>query len=415
MSTTTSAASVVDEIIEFNHSRKSKLVRIKFARMSADLFSFFRATDHLYARAWPELKPPDVGPSVLICGDLHLENVGAYRTDEGDFRFDLNDFDEALVAPCSLDVVRCAASILLAAEVWNLTPIQASGMALAFLDQYRAAVAEAVERHAAGEIAPRSGHGPLWELLGATASATQADLLARYTRPTKGRGQVLIRIPDKIYDIKKKRADEVASAVEEYGQTTATPDAYKVLDVAGRIAGLGSLGLRRYVVMVAGGGSPSDRWVLDIKEGCPPCQLCCTQDPQPGLGDSDAARSVAAQRLLQSRPAAGLGVLTLTGRAYRVREAIPEANRSSLDHLRKRPERLRAAVEVVGRLAGWSQFRGSRGCGLERSDKLAEWAVSSAFDAVLAAAARCTERTRVDFEEFRSAYAAGRVRVKSKT
>ena len=43
---------------------------------------------------------------MLICGDLHLENFGAYRTDAGDFRFDINDFDEALVAPASFDLVR---------------------------------------------------------------------------------------------------------------------------------------------------------------------------------------------------------------------------------------------------------------------------------------------------------------------
>ena len=52
-----------------------------------------------------EHAPLDLGPAILQCGDLHLENFGAYQTDDGEFRFDINDFDEALVAPCSLDLV----------------------------------------------------------------------------------------------------------------------------------------------------------------------------------------------------------------------------------------------------------------------------------------------------------------------
>ena len=84
--------------------------------------------------------PPTPGRSIAICGDLHLENFGAYRTDDGELLYDINDFDEAIVGPCSLDLVRCATSILLAAELWRLTPLQASGMVLTYLDNYRATI-----------------------------------------------------------------------------------------------------------------------------------------------------------------------------------------------------------------------------------------------------------------------------------
>src|SRR5205823_455196 len=128
------------EILLFNKDRDQGPLRRKLHKMAVDAFPFFRGTDHLFARSWPELRPPDVGPSIWICGDLHLENFGSYQTEDGEPVFDINDFDEALVGPCSLDLVRCATSILLAAEQWGLSPIQATGMVVAFLDQYRKAV-----------------------------------------------------------------------------------------------------------------------------------------------------------------------------------------------------------------------------------------------------------------------------------
>src|SRR5687767_5897840 len=53
-----------------------------------------------------------------IVGDMHLENVGAYRNDDDDLVFDLNDFDDAAAGPWTLDVVRLATSTLLAGRAW---------------------------------------------------------------------------------------------------------------------------------------------------------------------------------------------------------------------------------------------------------------------------------------------------------
>jgi len=97
---------VLKAILDFNQDRKPKLIRLKLRRMLDGPFTFFRATNHMFASHWAELKPPDLGPEILICGDLHLENFGAYRTAEGDFRYDINDFDESMVAHSSMDLVR---------------------------------------------------------------------------------------------------------------------------------------------------------------------------------------------------------------------------------------------------------------------------------------------------------------------
>ena len=97
MGKTPDTLDIVDEILRFNEGRIEERLTLKYELMSQNVFAFFRGTDHLYARRWPRVRPADLGPSILQCGDLHLENFRAYETDDGDFRYDVNDFDEAIV------------------------------------------------------------------------------------------------------------------------------------------------------------------------------------------------------------------------------------------------------------------------------------------------------------------------------
>ncbi len=132
--------SVLLELLQDVEGSDPKLIRLKLKRMASCAFSFFRGSCPRFARDWNDLQPPAPGPELLVCGDLHLENFGAYRDDDGDFLFDLNDFDEAVIAPCAVDPVRCATSVLLAAELWGLSPLVANGLVLAYLDQYQSTV-----------------------------------------------------------------------------------------------------------------------------------------------------------------------------------------------------------------------------------------------------------------------------------
>ena len=389
----------VAELLRANEGRKPGLLRIKFRQMAADPFTFFRGADPLFATAWPDLKPPDVGPSILICGDLHLENLGAYRTEAGDFRFGINDFDEALVAPCSLDLARCAASILLAAEQWRLTPTSATSMALTYLDSDRASTRDPEP----GEVAPKSGQGAVWDLLAATAAGNQVALLDRVTR-RKRSGRRAIRDAPNHPKIGPQRAEVVREAIDAYLGAADAP--LRVLDLTGRIAGVGSLGVRRYLALVGDGEHHDADRVLDVKECGPPSLLACATEPQPASKD-DADRVASAQRQLQGHTAAGLGTMTINGRSYRVREMIPDENRASLDRLRHLPDRLRDAVAIAGRLTAWSHLRGAKIPGSNRTSKWTRWAASAALDAVLASAARVAERTNRDFAAFRQASLAG--------
>jgi uncharacterized protein (DUF2252 family) len=402
MKKTASDTGVLGAILEFNRGRKPGLVRLKLRTMRADPFTFFRGADHLFCQDWPEDRPLDVGPDVLITGDLHLENFGAHRTSEGDFRYDLNDFDEAVVAACSFDVVRCATSIILASEQWKLKPSQATGMALAYLENYREAVDKAVETGSIHEIVPHGGHGPIQEILGSTALATQAQLLKAKTR-RKGDGSPFIRRTDRVVDVSRKRFDKVSAAIECHGQRQGKSHAFKVHDLVFRIAGVGSLGVRRYLALVEGAGPPDGYQLLDIKECGRSAVAACAADIVPDTEGDEARRVVVSQTILQGHVAVGLDVLEIGQKSYRMREMIPIENRSSLDRFQQQPERLRRAVERAGRLTASSQLRGARfKPDYDRWSELARWAKGPSLDAVLAAAARFTERTNRLHAEFQA-------------
>jgi len=89
-------------------------LRTKHQRMALAPFPFLRATYWRWAETifeiCPELKS---APAVLSVGDLHLENFGTWRDDDGRLVWGVNDYDEAAEMPYVLDLVRLAASALL--------------------------------------------------------------------------------------------------------------------------------------------------------------------------------------------------------------------------------------------------------------------------------------------------------------
>jgi len=95
----------------------------KHQAMATGAFPFLRASYYRWAQLWPKLcEDCNDAPRVLAVGDLHVENFGTWRDVEGRLIWGVNDFDEAHMAPYTLDLVRLAASALLAFEA-NQTEI----------------------------------------------------------------------------------------------------------------------------------------------------------------------------------------------------------------------------------------------------------------------------------------------------
>jgi hypothetical protein len=106
---------------EFEHWLAKRLpivrqdVALKHALMAQTPFAFFRATFYRWLQHWPDIcHEAAKAPSVLGVGDLHIENFGTWRDEEGRLIWGVNDLDEAFPAAYTLDLVRLAASAYLA-------------------------------------------------------------------------------------------------------------------------------------------------------------------------------------------------------------------------------------------------------------------------------------------------------------
>src|ERR1700682_3978191 len=100
-------------------AEKIPLVRqdlaLKHAHMAEASFPFFRATFYRWLQQWPELCPDlTKAPNVVAVGDLHIENFGTWRDQEGRLIWGVNDLDEAWPAPYTLDLVRLTTSVYVA-------------------------------------------------------------------------------------------------------------------------------------------------------------------------------------------------------------------------------------------------------------------------------------------------------------
>ncbi|MFO1418080.1 MAG: DUF2252 family protein [Methylotetracoccus sp.] len=106
-----------------------RALKRKHRKMAASAFAFLRASFYRWVERWPEICPELAARDrdVLLCvGDLHTENFGTWRDSRGRLVFGINDFDEACEAPFSQDLVRLAASAMLAVDEHSLaTPAPA--------------------------------------------------------------------------------------------------------------------------------------------------------------------------------------------------------------------------------------------------------------------------------------------------
>lgn len=106
--------------------RHSPLIQADLARkhraMAGGLFPFFRATFYRWMQYWPGIcRDLTAAPRVLAVGDLHIENFGTWRDAEGRLIWGINDFDESWPLPYTVDLVRLAASALLAIRTEHLS------------------------------------------------------------------------------------------------------------------------------------------------------------------------------------------------------------------------------------------------------------------------------------------------------
>jgi uncharacterized protein (DUF2252 family) len=107
-------ADVVETLTAQNEVRLAELVPIRFGRMAATPWTFFRGAAAVMAADLATRS--NTGLEVQLCGDAHVLNFGLWATPERNLAFDLRDFDETLPGPFEWDVARLAASLVVLAR-----------------------------------------------------------------------------------------------------------------------------------------------------------------------------------------------------------------------------------------------------------------------------------------------------------
>jgi uncharacterized protein (DUF2252 family) len=386
---------VVERIHSFNQGRVPERLQSKYQRMAASSFAFFRGTCHLFYEDWPAGSPLNSSPAVWICGDLHLENFGSYKGDNRLAYFDINDFDEGFLAPCTWDLARFLTSIFVAAGALELNESEALVLAMQGLKTYSSALSQGRARMVEAETA----EGMVKDLLESLKQRKRKEFLDQRTHRTRGRRQLIIDGKHTAVITMEERS-KIESFVKIWASQQAQPEFFELLDVAHRIAGTGSLGIDRYVLLVEGKGSPDDNYLLDVKEARPSCL-----QPYGGISQphwtTEAERIVAIQKRIQGTSPALLFPVTIDTKAYVVRELQPSEDRVDLKHWQGKLRRLEKVIQTMAEVVGWGQLRSTGRQGSAIADDLIEFCAAPEWqDNLLRYAKEYAIQVESDYKKF---------------
>jgi uncharacterized protein (DUF2252 family) len=304
---------VVALIKSSNEGRLENLIPIRHGRMLESAFAYFRGTALIQAH---DLKgTPSSGIVVHSCGDCHLMNFGGFATPERTLVFDINDFDETLPAPFEWDVKRLAASFVIAARWRGFGRSQARDMAVQAVASYRESMSKRAGKGVLEGWYSRITLKDVLATFGKNANvisrvkkriaeahqATSEHVFQKITAPVRALPHI-VNEPPLLYHVDKSVVNErvVAAFFKRYRETLAEErrmlfDRFKVVDVAVKVVGVGSVGTRCYVVLLL--AAPDDPLFLQIKEARPSVLERYTgHKPVPHNGQ----RVVVGQRLMQS-------------------------------------------------------------------------------------------------------------------
>ena len=371
--------------------------------MRSSAFRFFRGTSHLFYEDWPAGTALDKSPLTWACGDLHLENFGTYRGSNGLAYFDINDFDDASLAPATRDLARLGTSALLAAKgIIKVT----SGDARACWTNALEVYANELKTGKAMWIERPTAQGMVKRLLQQLKDRTHTAFLKARTEVADGRRRLILDGKHTL-PLQKGERKMVTEVIGATPMAHDDPSYYRVLDVTRRVAGTGSLGVRRYTILIQGHGGRSGQVFLDLKQAVPSAMATYQAVPQPAW-PSEADRVVTIQFRVQAMSPALLAAVRVGRESYVLRELQPIEDRLTLDQARHTHSRFAEGLATMAGIAAWGQLRSG---GREGSAPADEWI---AFGRDHSWTSRLTDYARHytnvvtrDWKEFSEAYDDG--------
>jgi len=362
---------VTDLVRRFNRGRDPERLALKLAKMKESPFIFLRGACHLFYDNLPATPALDRAPLAWACGDLHFENYGSYKADNRLAYFDINDYDEAALAPCTWDLVRLLTSLQCGADALAATADEALAVSRDCLAAYRDALARGKPLWVEAETAS----GLVADLLLALGQRKRRDFLDRRT-VLKGHQRHLMVNGIKALPASAEDQAAVRAFMAGFAAGQSNPAFFEVLDVARRIAGTGSLGVARFVILVAGKGAPDGNYLLDLKSAQPTALGPALQRrgiAQPDWG-GEARRVVGVQGCMQAVDHAFLYPVEFAGQPFILKGLQPSEDRVDIAQWGGKLERLRNVARTMGHVLAWDQLRASGRRGAACADELIAFA-----------------------------------------
>ena len=360
---------LIREIEQFNRNRDAHRLGLKYAAMRRDPLTFLRGTCHLFYDRLPKEAAFGSAPVVWSCGDLHFENFGSYKGNDGQVYFDINDFDEASLLPAAIDLLRLATSIVVICnQNANIGNASIRILINTLISAYRLTLSQGK----ALWFTPVTSQGEIHDLLLQAIDRKRVDFLDRRTRIVRGKRR--LRHDTKRYlPVTEQENQNVRQCLDTFASTQPNPDFYQVLDVANRVAGTGSLGLERYAVLIEGNGSKDRNHLLDLKAAVPSIAASRWPDLQPQW-PSEAERICRTQFQMQAVSMAFLHPIIWDQKPYILRALQPTEDRLALPGRDTSIDALMVTMKGLGQCLASAQLRSSGRRGSATADALIAFA-----------------------------------------
>ena len=367
------------------HGRVPAFIQLKYKLMAESPFGYLRGAVPVMAADLAVL--PSTGIVCQLCGDAHVRNLGAYAAPDGRLVFDINDFDETIRGPFEWDLKRMAASLVVAGRESGHKDASAREAVERFVDRY-AAQMRAFAQMPSLEAGRFQVHRldqvePILDALLKAERSTPKHTLEQLTEPVlpgkrAGKGSMIPTLspekkrkdraqdetdgapsdaPRRFKEIKPiltrltgRQAAAVLASLVSYRQTLEPQrqhllSLYRPVDVAFKVVGIGSVGLRDYCIYFEGNG-PGDPLFLQIKEEPASAYAPYLPDAEPPRHNGQ--RTAEGQKAMQAQSDPFLGWTHFGGRDYMVRQLNDHKGSIDLEDLAGGG--LEAYAEVCGEL-----------------------------------------------------------------
>lgn len=395
-------------LLETTEGRVPKLLPLKYRRMAASPFAFFRGAVAIMAADLARVE--NTGLFVQLCGDAHVQNLGCFETPDGHLVFDINDFDETIMGPWEWDVKRMAASIVLAGVESQHTKPACGSAVSDFVSSYVSTMEQLADQpvlEAARHLIRRIRKAqPISAALKEAQRSSPLDLLAKYTESDSHGRMHFKKIDSVLWRLQGQRRAEVMKSLSLYRQSLPPErlhlfEFFRPHDVAFKVVGTGSVGLRDYVVLMEGNGK-KDPLFLQIKQEVASAYSPYLKQP-PALHQGH--RVAQGQRKIQPLSDLMLGWTRIGEHDFLVRQL--NDHKGSIDLTQLRGDGLNSLAQIAGELLARGHARSGDPLAIEGymgpADKVSNALINYGLE--------YADVTQADFEAFTKAVREERIQV----